>query len=523
MKRLPIGIQTFSEIRKNDYVYVDKTGIAVDLINRYKYVFLSRPRRFGKSLFLDTLHNLFEGKKELFTGLAAEKSHDWSKRYPVVKISFGGGNFRSPEMLQVAVLEALKDNERRLGIHCEISVGSARFSRMIKTVYERYKQPVVILIDEYDKPIVDNLDQPEMAVFAREELKAFYSVIKDNDASIRFAFLTGVSRFSKVSIFSGINNIVDISLKTQFGTICGYTQHELETVFADHLQGADMETVKAWYDGYHFMGAHVYNPFDILLFLDNDHLFSCYWFETGTPSLLVKLLGQQRFFLPQLTMIKAGEELLTSFDIDNISIITLLFQTGYLTIKDVLRRGTFVSYILGFPNLEVSAAFTNSLLGLFSESSGRNDIQQNLCFSLEDGRMAQFKAAIHALFAAIPYHNYTNNDIARYEGFYASVIFAWLSSSQLSLFVEDCTNKGRIDMSVETKQTIYLIEFKVDMPEEKILGQVKAKGYAEKYQAKGKQIVLIGIGFSSKEKNVTEFVWEDGGHQAGQEKKTPFE
>ncbi len=322
--------------------------------------------------------------------------------------------------------------------------------------------------------------------------------------------MTGVTKFSKISVFSGINNIVDISSKSQFGTICGYTQQNLETVFAYHLQGVDMSKVKQWYNGYYFMGDYVYNPFDILLFLDNDQIFNNYWFETATPTFLVNLLKQQQFFLPDLNNIKAGGELLTSFDIDKIDPVTLLFQAGYLTIREVRRRETFVSYILGFPNLEVSAAFTNSLLELFTETFHRNDIQGNLYFSLEDNDMEQFKTAIHALFAAIPYHNYTGNDIARYEGFYASLIFAWLSSIGVTLIVEDCTNKGRIDMIVEMADTIYLIEFKVDMPEETALSQIKTKGYAEKYQAKGKKIVLIGIGFSSEEKNVTECIWEEG-------------
>ncbi len=510
MKKLPIGIQTFQKIREDNYVYVDKTGIAVNLINRYQYVFLSRPRRFGKSLFLDTLHNLFEGKKELFSCLAAENTHDWSKSWSVIKISLGGGNFRTREDLNERLLFLLENNEKRLlGITGQSCFPANRFDSLIKETWKQHQGQVVILIDEYDKPILDNIDQPEMAAFARETLKAFYSVIKDNDSHIRFAFLTGVTKFSRVSVFSGLNNIEDITLAPEFATICGYTQQDLETVFADHLQGADMDQIRRWYNGYNFLGEHVYNPFDILLFLRGNKQFKSYWFETATPTFLVKLLHQRQFFLPDLSNIKAGEELLTSFDIDRIDPVTLLFQSGYLTIREVRRRGTFVSYILGFPNLEVSTAFTTSLLDLFSESSRRNALQENICFSLEDGDMEQFKAAIYALFAGIPYHNYTNNDIARYEGFYASVIFAWLSSVPLQIVVEDCTNKGRIDMSVETGDFIYLIEFKVDMLEEKALAQIKARGYAEKYRAKGKKIVLIGIGFSSEEKNVTEFVWEE--------------
>ncbi len=508
MKKLPIGIQTFQKIREENYFYVDKTHMAVDLINRYRYVFLSRPRRFGKSLFLDTLHNLFEGKKELFTGLAAEKRHDWSKTYPVINISFAAGDFYTPEGLLERIALLLEENEERLGIPCRELSPANRFDRLIRKSCKHYQKQVVVLIDEYDKPILDNIDQPEMARLAQTILRAFYSVIKNNDAHIQFAFLTGVTKFSRVSVFSGINNIVDISLNPLFATVCGYTQHDLEAVFADHLHNADMDEVKRWYNGYHFLGENVYNPFDILLFLDHNKLFKSYWFETGTPAFLIKILKQKQFFLPDLTKITAGEELLTSFDIDSISPVTLLFQAGYLTIKKITVEDNETEYTLGFPNLEVSRAFSYSLLDMFAAPENKFGVKKKLAHSLRNDDMEQFKSAIHALFAAIPYHNYTNNDIARYEGFYASVIFAWLCSACMKLTVEDCTNKGRIDMSVETDETIYLIEFKVDMPEKKALEQTRAKGYAEKYQATGKDIVLIGIGFSSAERNVTEFIWE---------------
>lgn len=508
MKKLPIGIQTFQKIREEDYLYVDKTGIAVDLINRYSYVFLSRPRRFGKSLFVDTLHHLFEGKKQLFEGLAAERTHDWSKIYPVIRISFSEGSFRSPKTLEQSLLTSIMENEKRLGVTVKTRVPALRFAQLIRGVSKKYDCRTVILIDEYDKPILDNIDSGEMALEARDSLRDFYSSIKGNDAHIRFAFLTGVSKFSKVSIFSGINNIEDITFTPEFSTICGYTQNDLETVFETHLQGADMKQVKLWYDGYHFLGENVYNPFDILLFLRGNKQFRNYWFETGTPTFLVKLLQRQRFFLPQLDNIKAGEELLSSFDIDNITPIPLLFQTGYLTIKEVLQVGVMIQYTLGFPNLEVSAAFNNSLVDLFASPECKSQVQTNIYIALYNGDLDKFKTAIYALFAAIPYHNYTNNEIARYEGFYASVIYAWLASSRLSLIVEDCTSKGRIDMSVDMEDTIYLIEFKLDQAGA-ALEQIKSRNYHEKYMTKGKKIVLIGIGFSSKEKNVTEFVWEE--------------
>ncbi len=443
--------------------------------------------------------------------MAAEKEYDWSVNYPVIKISFGGGNYRSMEGLTDNLAKTLRKSQKHLDVTCTVASPDIWFDELVQNTAEQYGQPVVILIDEYDKPILDNIDQPEMAVFARETLKAFYSVIKDNDAHIRFAFLTGVTKFSRVSVFSGINNIEDISLAPEFATICGYTQHDLETVFADHLQGADMNEVRRWYNGYHFLGENVYNPFDILLFLRGNKQFKNYWFETATPTFLIKLLQQKQFFLPDLNSIVAGEELLTSFDIDNISPVTLLFQSGYLTIKEVSFEEGMTEFTLGFPNLEVTRAFTNSLLDIFTLPENKFTVRKGLAQALRRGDVEQFKSAVHALFAAIPYHNYTNNDIARYEGFYASVIFAWLSSAHLQLTVEDCTNKGRIDMSVEMDETIYLIEFKVDMDDKKALEQIKTKGYAEKYQARDKKIILIGIGFSSTQKNVTEFVWEEKG------------
>ena len=420
----------------------------------------------------------------------------------------GGGNFRSMERLSENLFKILRENEKHLGITCTAASSDVWFDELIRNAAQKFAQPVTILIDEYDKPILDNIDQPEMAAQAREELKGLYSVIKGNDAHIRFAFLTGVTKFSKVSVFSGINNIEDISLASEFATICGYTQHDLETVFAEHLEGTDMDEVKLWYDGYSFMGDHVYNPFDILLFLDNEQTFKNYWFETGIPTFLVKMLKQHGFFLPSLNSIKVGEELLTSFDIDNISLVTLLFQAGYLTIKKAFLDGVMTEYTLGFPNLEVSAAFTNSLLDIFTSPESKFPVRKNLITALRTRDMEQFKSAIHALFAAISYHNYTNNDIARYEGFYASVIFAWLSSIGVRLIVEDSTNKGRIAMSVEMADTIYLIEFKVDMPQQKPFAQIKIKGYAEKYQSRNKKIVLIGIGFSSEERKITEFLIE---------------
>ncbi len=510
MKKLPIGIQTLSKIIENNCIYIDKTAYAVQLITNYNCVFLSRPRRFGKSLFVDTLKEMFQGNRPLFAGLAAETKYDWSKTYPVINLCIAQGEFDTEERMRESLLSQLEENEQSLGVPAVEKSIAIRFRKLIQNASQKYNSKVVILIDEYDKPIISNINNPEMIGKAKTLLHSFYETIKNSDAFIHFTFITGVSRFARVSIFSGLNNLTDISLHKDYGTICGYTEREMEENFAEYLPEVDRSMLKKWYDGYNFLSENVYNPFDILLFFDS-YDFRSYWFETGTPNMLIEMIKKERYFLPKLSGISAGEELLTSFDIDNINLITMLFQTGYLTIKKVEKIGITREYILDFPNLEVKAALNNSLLAVFSiDPQKKISLQTGAYKALYAGDMEMFRTTVEALFAAIPYHNYRKNEIARYEGFYASVIYAWLASAGLSVEVEKCTNKGRIDMTIEFEKRIYLIEFKVDA-EGKALSQIKERGYAEKYQDKGKEIILIGISFNSKERNVSEFIWEDAG------------
>ncbi len=508
MKKLPVGIQTFAEMRDDNHVYVDKTGLAAKLAEQYKYVFLSRPRRFGKSLFLDTLKEMFEGNKRLFAGLAADHGYDWQTRYPVIVLSFAEGDFSTPANVQESIGSQIAINEKRLGLPEEQSIPALRLGSLIRNAKEKFASSVVVLVDEYDKPILDNIQHPSLAEQARNLLRGLYGGLKANAAHLRFVFLTGVSKFSKVSIFSGLNNLRDISLSPEYGAICGYTHDELQAQFSPYLDGVDMKAVRAWYDGYNFRGKNVYNPFDILLFLDNDKEFSSYWFETGTPNALVGMIREKRFFLPDLTRITAGEELLTSFDIENMNLITMLFQTGYLTIKEIRTLGHLRQYILDFPNLEVSAALNNSLLSIFKlEGHDTSALQMQGYAALLSGDLDGFHRAAEALFAAIPYHNFTGNEISRYEGFYASVLYAWLASFRVVVRVEDCTNKGRMDMSIELDNSVYILEFKVD-DQGTALGQIRDRGYAKKYTGMGKQVFGLGISFSSTEKNISQFIWE---------------
>ena len=510
MQKLPIGIQTFSEIREENYLYVDKTDHALDLIESGKYYFLSRPRRFGKSLFISTLQAIFEGRKELFHGLYIQDRWDWNIHYPVIKISFAGVARTVADMKQ-DIHNILRSNQKRLGITCTDSEDiSGCFQELIERTCKKYNQKVVILVDEYDKLILDNLDQVEMAQEAREILKDLYSTIKEGDEFIKFAFLTGVSKFAKVSIFSGLNNLLDITLSEKYATICGYTQYDLDTVFTKHLQGVDMKKVRQWYDGYNFLGENVYNPFNILLFIENRFEFDNYWFATGTPTFLIKLIQQQNFFIPQLENIKVTSSMISSFNIENIKLEPILFQAGYLTIKKKEKTGAITLYTLSFPNLETKYSFNDFILDyLTDQTSEKANFQSKLYTALVQADLDSLEKTITALFASIPYNNYVNNTISSYEGYFASVLYAYLASLGLDITAEDVTSKGRIDLTVKLEDNIFILEFKVDGAEKNALRQIKEKQYQQKYLDKGKNIYLIGIGFSSENKNISYFDWEE--------------
>ena len=361
-KKLPIGIQTFRDIREGGYYYVDKTAFAHRLATTGKYYFLSRPRRFGKSLFLDTLAELFAGNEPLFRGLYCHDKWDWGKKHPVIRISFGGGRVQSRAELDQRIRWNLEQNRERLGITCpNVDDIAGCFANLIQAGEKRFGQRAVVLVDEYDKPILDNLTEPEVARAMREGLRNLYSVIKDQDAHIRFAFLTGVSKFSKVSIFSGLNNLRDITVSAEYSAICGYTEADVDTVFAPELEGLDRDDIRRWYNGYRWLGESVYNPFDVLLLLQ-ERTFRAYWFETGTPTFLVDLLRSRQTFTPQLDALYASDQLLNAFDVEHIGTEALLWQTGYLTIQDVRRRGARADYRLGYPNQEVESAFNEALL-----------------------------------------------------------------------------------------------------------------------------------------------------------------
>ena len=508
-KKLPIGIQTFREIREEGYYYVDKTALAQQLATEGKYYFLSRPRRFGKSLFLDTLAELFEGNESLFRGLQCHGQWDWAQRYPVIRLSFGAGRLSSAAGLQEHIQASLDDNAVRLNVSLEPPTQSPhlRFRQLIQQAHAQHGQRVVVLVDEYDKPILDNLTEPAIARQMRDGLRDLYSVIKDNDAHIRFAFLTGVSKFSKVSIFSGLNNLNDITIDASYSAICGYTDADVDTVFAPELMDLDREEIRAWYNGYNWTGTSVYNPFDLLLLFDKRE-FRPYWFETGTPTFLIDVLAQRHTFTPDLQQMVAFSSLLSSFDVDHIATEALLWQTGYLTIASQFQIGARTEYTLSYPNLEVQASLNDSLLQrLCGDLSAPGRHSGQLYRLLLAHNLAGLQAHLNSLFASIPHDWYRNNPIAQYEGYWASIFYSHFAALGLDIRLEDVTNQGRIDMTVLFNGQVYLFEFKVveHTPEGKALAQLQAKNYAEKYRSRGEPMHLIGVEFSSSARNVVGF------------------
>jgi hypothetical protein len=362
-------------------------------------------------------------------------------------------------------------------------------------------------VDEYDKPILDNIENKDKAAFLRDRLKNIYSIIKDSDQYLEFAFIAGVSKFTKVSLFSGLNNLNDITLDTNYATICGYTQAEFEEVFSDQLSSLDLEGVKKWYNGYSWLGESVYNPFDVLLYLDKQE-FRSFWFETGTPSFLVRLLVDSKYYIPGLERIEVGEELIGSFDVNEIYPENLLFQTGYLTIRQKLSAQPLIRYVLTPPNLEVKYSLANYILDyLVLDYRAKDNNRIGIYKALDNRDLSELKQIIQSFFASIPNDWYRKNDLSGYEGYYASIFYCYFAACGLDVRAEDSTNQGRIDMTLMYKDRVYIFEFKVVelLPKGKAIEQIRERKYHEKYADQNKEIYLIGAEFSKEERNLVAF------------------
>ncbi len=508
-------MQTFRELREEDCYYVDKTAYIARLLDAGKHYFLSRPRRFGKSLLLDTLKELFEGNEALFTGLHIHDRGDWnwSAHHPVVRLDFAGGSFKEPGYLQINLAAQLDGMEVATGVSPRYDTAPERFGYLIRSLHERSGQRVAVLVDEYDKPILDALDTPEIACANRDYLRGLYGVIKASDAHVRFTFVTGVSKFTKVSLFSDLNNLTDITLDRRYSGICGYTDDDLDMVFAPELAGLDREQVREWYNGYRWRGAEkVYNPYDVLLLFDSRE-FKAHWFETGTPAFLLDRLFDRRISSVTLDQMMGTEDLLSAFEVGTIGTEALLFQTGYLTITGEEELGGQALYRLGYPNREVRQSLNRVLLRRLvqdTEQQTANSIRLQRLLAAHD--CAGLKELFHAFFASIPYQWYTNNAIAQYEGFYASVFYSYFAALGYEIAVEESSSHGRLDMAARTGGHVYLFEFKVTemAPPGSALAQLRSRDYAAKYRHLKQPIHLIGVEFSRDTRNVTAFEVADG-------------
>ena len=511
--RLPIGIQTFRKIREENFYYVDKTPFIRQLIDRGTHYFLSRPRRFGKSLLLDTFKELFEGNEPLFRGLSIHPHWDWSVCRPVVRLSFGAGQFGKHGEIEAKLSEQLGNAERHFEVATSYSTVSGRFASLLRAIHRDTGQAVVVLVDEYDKPILDTLDRPNKALYNRDFLRDIYGVIKDSDAHVQFVLLTGVSKFSKVNLFSGLNNLNDITLNRDYTAICGYTETDLDQVFGQELLEFDRTEVREWYNGYRWStGEAVYNPFDILLLFYRRE-FGDWWFETGTPRFLVDTLIRRNVSSLALDRMVATRELLSAFDVEDMATEALLFQTGYLTIRSEVALGRQRVYYLGYPNREVRSSLNRILLhSLIRNTSQQLENSVKLVHLMRENDFPEMEVLFRAFYSSIPYQWLTKNNIANYEGFYATVFYSYFAASGFDVCVEDSSLRGRADMTVRYNENVYIFEFKVvEMAgQSAAMAQLKRKRYADKYRHTGQPIYLIGVEFSRDSREIVAFQVESG-------------
>ena len=508
---LPIGIQDFPTIRNEGYYYVDKTSLVRKLVDEGRHYFLSRPRRFGKSLLLDTLGSLFSCHEPLFRGLAIHPHWDWSSPHPVVRLSFGG-KYDEPGDIERSILNQLAMIEHGAGLD-EVPTASTGPERLQNVLYHLRRatgRQVVVLVDEYDKPILDVLHDPERATANRDYLRGFYGIVKDSARQVRFVFVTGVSMFSKVSLFSGLNNLEDISLDPRFATICGYREEDLDRVFGPELAGLDREKIRTWYDGYHWRGGErVYNPYDVLLFLRKRE-FRPYWFETGSPDFLFRMLMEKSVSPMELEGRLAEMSRVSKFEVGDIDIEALLFQSGYLTIAEEEQDDFDPLYRLDYPNLEVRLSLNRGLLAWLGEKGTEPRKRgREFCALLEAHDFAGFGEKLRAWLAGIPYQWHTKGDLARYEAWYASLLYMCLRAVGVDLSVEEASHHGRADLVVRLSGQVFVLEFKMaDGAEDgaaaldAAMAQMRERGYAETYRDHDGPVHLIGVACGREARNL---------------------
>ena len=511
-KKLPLGIQDFESLREDGYLYVDKTKSLYDMVSSGRYFSLSRPRRFGKSLMLTTLKAYFEGKRELFHGLYVDSVETEWASYPILHLDLNAENYDSVEKLQQKLDAQLRVWENKYPTDFESYSPGIRFEQVIERAYHVTGRRVVILVDEYDKPMLQAIGNTKLQEAFRKTLKGFYGALKSKDACIKFAFLTGITKFAKVSIFSDLNNLNDISMDRQFHDICGITEKELIENFQEHIdklaeacginREACVEKLRQRYDGYHFHPKlqGIYNPYSVIkTFFKKE--FGSYWFETGTPTYLVELLRRHDYNLNLMEHSSVESDILNSVDSESANPIPIIYQSGYLTIKGYDER--FKRYKLGFPNDEVEEGFVQYLAPFYLSRRGRTtsfDISKFI-IEVEEGEVDKFCQRLKALFADTPYEL-----VKDLENHYQNIVWVMFKLMGFYVDAEYRTSDGRIDLLLRTQKYCYIIEFKLDGTAEEALQQIEDKAYALPFELDGQRIFRIGMNFSSETRNIERYI-----------------
>ncbi|MDE5662826.1 MAG: ATP-binding protein [Muribaculaceae bacterium] len=512
--KYPVGIQTFSEIIDENYIYVDKTELLYQLVNSYKYVFLSRPRRFGKTLFASTLEEYFSGNRQLFKGLKLDRLEtDWVK-HPVLRMDLSGVNYEKPGALsaiithQFAIWEKLYPTDTPAD--SDIPWG-LRFEMIIRQAYRTTGKKVVVIIDEYDKPILDVIHLEDSRNLHMADLREFYSVLKKSDACLKFVFITGITKFGQLSVFSGLNNLADISFHRRYNAICGITQQEMQEVFgpsvAEFAEVNNMEESQVWdafkanFDGYHFCanGADIYNPFSVLSAFAAQSI-DDYWFESGTPRFLVKLMRRDEFHLGSLEGLRRTKRGLTDLIDLSGDYVALLYQSGYLTLKGY--DPTTEEYLLGFPNKEVSKGFWDTLAKEYFDNRFERENFSVLAMArfLRKGKIEDFLATLKSLLASVSSKSEPNKEL-HFQNML--VIIVRMLTMEVDAEIESAM--GRCDVRILTNDYIYIIECKIDSTPEVALNQIKQRGYATPYLSDHREKILVGLDFSTISRTISAY------------------
>ena len=515
LKRLPVGIQTFSEVINLDCLYIDKTEYIWNMVHLSKYIFLSRPRRFGKSLLVSTLQAYFEGKRELFKGLAMERLEKEWVEYPVLRFDMSLGKHMEKDQLERYLLYIVEENEKRFGLSSNHPDPNVRMKSLITSVYEKTGKKVVILIDEYDAPLLDVVHEDTMLPVLRNVMRNFYSPLKDCDPYLRFVFLTGITKFSQLSIFSELNNLKNISMRPDYAGVCGITEEEMLTQMTDYIddfaqaqQITREETItglKRQYDGYHFTwpSPDIFNPFSLLNAFQ-DHDYTNYWFSSGTPTYLIEML---RKFNAVPSKIGGGRVLASAFDAptENMKSITpLLYQSGYVTIKDYNRATRL--YTLDIPNNELRVGLMDSLLpnyvAEYADEGGTTIGYMYEALLNED--LDRMFRLLQAYLLTVPYCDNANS-----EGHYQQLLYVIFSLFGRYVDVEVHTPTGRVDIVMKTAKALYLFELKLNMSAQAAMDQINLKDYASKFALSGLPIVKVGINFNPERRTIGDWKIEN--------------